>query len=118
MGRMKMIPMNISIPFAATGTTFSVPLLDNGWIAAMQIVVPTLTNGSVTATVTVVDALGNTWFNSGALASNTTTTLGDLITAGMKGEIPVSDAAWKFTVTLSGDAGDAGNMQIYACLKV
>lgn len=85
--------------FAATGTTFTWKLQENGVIDMAIIVTPNFTN-AVTTVVTITDTDGYTIWTSDAFPENSTS-----VRPGIN--IP-SDYNYTVTVTLSGVAGVGG----------
>jgi len=85
--------------FAATGTQLTSLIHENGSISLMVIEVPNFTN-TITITVTVLDTDGDTLWESGSLAKNSTVRRTGL-------SIPV-DYGYTIQVDLSGVAGGSG----------
>jgi hypothetical protein len=101
-----MVPIINSFTFDASTTTLTQEVQENGWAQVIKVDVPAFTN-AITATVTITDRNGYTVFVSTALAKGAVAAIGDLITAGEVGGVPM-DYRYTVNVTLSGAAGGAG----------
>lgn len=109
----KLSPIYLEFVFGPADTQKTLKLPENGWAKIVQIQNPTFTN-TVTSTLSIADtcfayqgARSATLFTSTAVANGATYTVGDDITAGEKGDIPV-DKSFTATVTLSGAPGGTG----------
>lgn len=103
------------IAFAATGTTQTQKVQENGFCHTLIIVVDNFTN-NVTATITISDVDGYVLWTSSALSRNTTTRIDDTSTPAL-GSIPI-DYDYQIGVTLSGAAGGTGgNVTVVGYLK-
>ena len=94
-----MTPIKSSFVFAATGTTKSATLHENGIIIGYTMVTPNFTNPS-TSTLTILDEDSVTIYTGAAHNENGTYVVDSLL-------IPC-DKNYTATITLSGVAGGAG----------
>ena len=106
----KMVNKTFYFVYGATGTVCTIPSDVNGWINKMIVIMPAFATNTPTAVFTIVDPDGITVYTSSALASGSTTPLGDLIGSADYGEVPIGNHPWSITSTLSGAAGGTGGI--------
>jgi hypothetical protein len=114
MSRLKMVNKVFRFEYAATGTVVTHSSDVNGWINKMIVVMPAFATNTPTAVITIVDPESITVYTSAALASGSTTILGDLIGSADFGDVPIGEHPWTVTCTLSGAAGGTGGTVLVA----